>query len=215
VPDQTPVPEATPVDSRHHNDQSEILEALQSILLRLTKIESNQEKIMALLDNLTAAVTNETTVEQSAITLIAGLAAQIQTLINNSGNTVDPVALQKLVDAMTASQAALAAAVAANTVAPPTPLAITSTSLPAGSTGVAYGPASVAVSGGTPPVTFSATGLPSGLSMDSTGAVSGTPAAGTAGTASVVVTATDSKGATVTATLSLSITVGPAGGRFR
>ena len=74
---------------------------------------------MALLDNLTAAVAAEKTVEQSAITLIGGLAQQIKTLIANSGNTVDPAALQALVDQMTASQASLAAAVTANTPAPP------------------------------------------------------------------------------------------------
>jgi hypothetical protein len=67
------------------------------------------------LDALTAAVEAESTVEQSAITLIGGLAAQIQDLIAKSGNTVDPVALQALVDKMTASQTALAAAVTANT----------------------------------------------------------------------------------------------------
>src|ERR1043166_3129830 len=64
---------------------------------------------------LTAGVEAESTGEQSAITLIGGLAAQIQDLIAKSGNTVDPVALQALVDKMTASQTALAAAVTANT----------------------------------------------------------------------------------------------------
>jgi hypothetical protein len=95
---------------------------LAEILNRLTAIEQTlvalgeEIKAMALdITNLQKAVANETTVEQSAITLISGLAAQIQTLINNSGNTVDPAALQKLVDSMTASQAALAAAVTANT----------------------------------------------------------------------------------------------------
>ena len=75
---------------------------------------------MALLDNLTAAVAAETTVDQSAVTLINGMAAQIQTLINNSGNTVDPVALQNLVNQMTANATPLAAAVTANTPAAPT-----------------------------------------------------------------------------------------------
>lgn len=64
---------------------------------------------------LQTAVANETTVEQSAVTLISGLAAQIQALITSSGNTVDPAALQAIVDKMTASQTALAAAVTANT----------------------------------------------------------------------------------------------------
>jgi hypothetical protein len=78
-----------------------ILGALNAMALDITALET--------------AVANETTVEASAVTLIQGLAEQIQTLINNSGNTVDPVALQALVDKMTAAQTALAAAVSANT----------------------------------------------------------------------------------------------------
>lgn len=70
---------------------------------------------MALLDNLTAAVTRQTTVEQSAITLIQGIAKQLADLIANSGNTVDPAALQAIVDQMGSSEDALAAAVTANT----------------------------------------------------------------------------------------------------
>ena len=73
------------------------------------------------ISKLQAAVANETTVEQSAITLLTTLSAEIQTLINASGNTVDPAALQAIVDSMNTSQAALAAAVTANTPAAPTP----------------------------------------------------------------------------------------------
>lgn len=75
---------------------------------------------MALLDNLNAAVARETTVEQSAITLIQGIAKQLADLIAKSGNTVDPAELQKIVDGMNANQDALAAAVTANTPAAPT-----------------------------------------------------------------------------------------------
>lgn len=73
---------------------------------------------------LTAAVANEKTVEQSAVTLLGTLAAEIQSLITASGNTVDPAALQALVDQMTASQTALAAAVAQNTPTAPAPPAM-------------------------------------------------------------------------------------------
>lgn len=73
------------------------------------------------ISSLTAAVANETTVEQSAITLISGIGAQLQTLIANSGNTVDPTALQAIVAQMTTSQTALAAAVVANTPVAPAP----------------------------------------------------------------------------------------------
>ena len=74
---------------------------------------------MALLDPLTAEVANDTTVEASVLTLINGLAAQI------AANTVNPVALQALVTQLQTNDAAIAAAVVANTpatpVAPPAP----------------------------------------------------------------------------------------------
>jgi hypothetical protein len=54
-------------------------------------------------------------------------------------------------------------------------LAITTTSLPAGTDGSAYSQ-TLAASGGAPPFTWSAPALPSGLSLaPSTGAISGTP----------------------------------------
>ena len=60
-------------------------------------------------------------------------------------------------------------------------------------------------SGGTGPYTFTATGLPSGLSISSAGVISGTPTV--SGTFSYTVTITDSKGNK--GTLSCSITVLP------
>lgn len=70
---------------------------------------------MATLDQLTADVATLTTVDQSAITLINGLAAQIKAA------GVDPAALKALTDQMEAQSSALAAAVAANTPAAPAP----------------------------------------------------------------------------------------------
>lgn len=66
------------------------------------------------LDALTAQVTANTTVVQSAIDLINGIAARI------TAAGVDPVALQTLVSDLNTSDTALATAVAANTPAPPT-----------------------------------------------------------------------------------------------
>jgi hypothetical protein len=86
-----------------------------AILYAVSQLRQGGWFMAVSLDALTAAVEAESTVEQSAITLIGGLAAQIQDLIAKSGNTVDPVALQALVDKMTASQTALAVAVTANT----------------------------------------------------------------------------------------------------
>jgi Putative Ig domain len=55
-------------------------------------------------------------------------------------------------------------------------------------------------------LTFTASGLPAGLSISSTGKISGTPA--TAGTSSVTVTATDTAGAHGSATFSWTISAG-------
>ena len=63
-------------------------------------------------------------------------------------------------------------------------------------------------SGGTAPYTWTATGLPAGLTVSSGGVISGTPTA--AGTKSVTVTARDSGGRTGSATFSW--TVNPSGG---
>ncbi len=82
---------------------------------------------------------------------------------------------------------------------------------PGNQTGTVGTPASLKVSatGGTPPYTWSASGLPAGLSINSgTGQISGTPTA--AGTSSVTVTATDS--ASRTGSASFQWTINPAGG---
>jgi hypothetical protein len=88
-------------------------------------------------------------------------------------------------------------------------LAITTTSLPGGTAGVAY-TGTVTASGGTTPYTFSASGLPSGLTISSsTGAITGSTT--TVETATVSVTVTDSTTPTAqTATSSLSITISTA-----
>lgn len=79
----------------------------------LLHIAQTQTKIMALLDTLTAEVARNTTVEQSAITLLQGLKAQL-----DAAGT-DPVALKALSDQLGTNDDALAAAVAANTPAAP------------------------------------------------------------------------------------------------
>ena len=97
--------------------------------------------------------------------------------------------------------------IAASVVAPT--LSITTTSLPVSTSGAAYA-GSVTVSGGTAPYLYSASGLPSGLSISSsTGAISGTTTV--VGTTSISVTVTDStQPAMETATKSLSLTIGTA-----
>jgi hypothetical protein len=66
----------------------------------------------------------------------------------------------------------------------------------------------LSATGGTSPYTWSATGLPAGLSISSSGLISGTPS--TAGTSSVTATVTDAAGKTGSATFSW--TINPQGG---
>jgi len=70
----------------------------------------------AALDALTAQVAATTTVEQSAITLIQGIAAQLAALVALNRY---PGQLTALSDQLNASATALSAAVVANTPVPP------------------------------------------------------------------------------------------------
>jgi serine/threonine-protein kinase len=79
-------------------------------------------------------------------------------------------------------------------------MSVTTTSLVAGTDGTAYS-ATVAATGGSGTATWTATGLPAGLSISSAGTISGTPAV--SGTFPVAVTAT--AGTSASATLSLVI----------
>jgi len=88
----------------------------------------------------------------------------------------------------------------------PAAVAITGPStLAAGVEGVAYTPVTFAASGGSGGYTWTATGLPGGLSMSVAGVLSGTPNAGTHGAYTVQMTAHDSAGNTASASLPLSI----------
>ena len=101
--------------------QSPIESKLDRVLALLGTGKSG-ETIMALLDALTAQVAQNTSLEQSAITLIQGLAAQLQAAAG------DPVQVQALASQLQTSASALAAAITANTPATPAPA---STQVPA------------------------------------------------------------------------------------
>ena len=88
------------------------------------------------------------------------------------------------------------------------PLAVTTTSLPNGSVGVAYSQV-LAANGGQTPYTWSlsAGALPAGLALSAGGTISGSPT-GPVGTFSFTVKVTDSLAPAQTATKALSITIG-------
>jgi len=77
-------------------------------------------------------------------------------------------------------------------------------SLAAGTVGTAYGPVTFTQTGSGATITWSATGLPTGLTLDpTTGVLSGTP--GEPGSFTVVVTATDANGCAVSRSYPLTI----------
>ena len=86
---------------------------LNRIETALSQLLVKDAQIMAAIDDLTTQVAANTTVEGSAVTLINGLAAQLKAA------GTDPVKLAALQASLKTSADALAAAVAANTVASP------------------------------------------------------------------------------------------------
>lgn len=80
----------------------------------LRVILNNQEKMMSQLDDLKAQVAANKSIAQSAVTLINGIADRI------TAAGTDPQALADLTASLKSDDDALAAAVQANTPAPPT-----------------------------------------------------------------------------------------------
>ena len=83
------------------------------------------------------------------------------------------------------------------------------TSLPGGAAGLPYTQVGFGATGGTGSFTWSATGLPAGLTLSSAGVLSGTPGSGSMGPYAVQVTVTDSNGATSSTTFPLNIIAAP------
>jgi len=78
-------------------------------------------------------------------------------------------------------------------------------SLPSGTAGMAYGPVTFTASGGVPSYTWSATGLPAGLTLSTVGVLSGTPTTSSPGSYNPVFTVTDTNSTTTSVTLSLLV----------
>gem|GEM_PF-1541934 len=92
-----------------------------------------------------------------------------------------------------------------------TPLSIATSSLAPGAVGTAYGPVQLTANGGTGGYSWSATGLPNGLALSSSGVLSGTPANGSQGSYSPRFTVQDLSNATASATLALTISAAGSG----
>ena len=83
-------------------------------------------------------------------------------------------------------------------------------SLPAGQVGVAYPSTLITATGGSGTYTYSASGLPSGLSINpAIGAITGTPTTSLGTPFAVVITVTDSAGNSTTQTYALAISAAP------
>jgi hypothetical protein len=118
----------------HHHPY---IDAVSEILLRLDALKTEQDLINRKLDTLMTtqsdiaaalaqlqtAVAAETTVNQSAVTLIQGLAAQIAALAAQTTDTTTATALNALFAQLGTDTTNLATAVTANT--PATPVAPT------------------------------------------------------------------------------------------
>lgn len=119
--------------------------------------------------------------------LPSALTAKVTGLINGKPEVEGSFKIMaQVTDSSTGPQTATATL---SLVVNPALLVITTASLAAAQVGVAYND-QLAASGGVAPYTWSATGLPSGLTCSAAGLISGTPSA--VGTDSVVVTVTDS-----------------------
>ncbi len=131
-----------------------------------------------------------------------GLSASSAGAISGTPTTAGPYSVAATVIDFAGTRATKTYAV---TIAGPS-LTVTTTSLPAGVVGTAYS-ASLSASGGVQPYTWTATGLPAGLSVSAAGSITGAPT--TAGNFTVGVTVKDANGTTASASLALAVSAAP------
>jgi hypothetical protein len=99
--------------------QDEIIAGQKHILSLLAKVLKKEKQMSAELDELQAEVTATEGVEQSAVTLIQGIAAQLTALAAQlAAAGIDNAAVLAMRDSLATSTDALAAAVAANPLPP-------------------------------------------------------------------------------------------------
>ena len=90
---------------------------IDNLMDLVNQLITNQKKIMLDVTALQTAVANETSLDQSVITLLNTLASELQAANNNN----DQATINGIVATMQQNATALAAAVAANTPAAPAP----------------------------------------------------------------------------------------------
>jgi hypothetical protein len=95
------------IDVYHHNLPTDF--KLDKIIRLLRDIQLKEEQMSVELDAVTVQVTANEDLEQSAIVLIQGIAAQLAAIKD------DPAKIQALADSLKVSADALAAAITANT----------------------------------------------------------------------------------------------------
>lgn len=100
----------------------DLLTAIEALSVQLTRLEGKVDRLMALdattqtsLDNLNAAVAQQTTVESSVETLLTGLSAQIATLKTGQTDPAVIAAIDAAAGIVSANNAKAQAAVVANT----------------------------------------------------------------------------------------------------
>ena len=146
-------------------------------------------------DGSTQNITNQATWASSNTTAATITASGIATAVNTGVTTIS----------------ATSGSVSGNaTLTVNAPLTINTSSMPAGTLGVVYSGATLTASGGNLPYSawsISSGALPSGLTLSSTGTITGTPT--TAGTFAFTAQITDSSNVTATQNLSITIAVAP------
>jgi hypothetical protein len=160
---------------------------------------------------LTAAVTNDK--NAAGVTWsVSGGGTLSNTTTSTATYTAPAASSTALTVTVTATSVADATKTGTATITVPAKPAITTGALAAGTVGTAYS-ATMAASGGIGPYTWSITSgtLPAGLTMNSAGAISGTPTAAAVGTTNLTFVLTDSGKATaLTATVALGLQINAA-----